>query len=63
MKVKLFISVFLFLFLQTLGLYAQERNSYFETDYAYGSILKHKKIIGHLVLAHPSLIILIIFTY
>ena len=33
---------------------AQHNSTYWETDYAIGSIIKHKKLIGHLVKAHPD---------
>lgn len=42
-------------FLGIQFLQAQEETTYFEVDYGYGSILKHKAVMGHLVRAHPEL--------
>ncbi len=52
MRFKLLFS-FVLLF-NVLHLVAQERGSYWDVDYGFGSILKHKKIIGHLVTEHPE---------
>jgi hypothetical protein len=47
---------FLFLLLfGTSSLFSQEKTSYWDVNYAYGSVLKHKKTVGHLVTAHPEL--------
>jgi len=54
-KIKLFTFCFLTLFVSKTILYAQKNNSYWQIDYAIGSIIKHKEVIGHLVTAHPEL--------
>jgi len=46
--------IFIFL-LATSYVFAQEKSSYWDVSYAYGSMLKHKKTVGHLVTAHPEL--------
>ena len=49
------ITIFIFAFFvsSTLVL-AQESSSYWQTNYAIGSIIKHQKSIGHLNIAHPQ---------
>jgi hypothetical protein len=54
LKIKYYL-IFLFLVTQTrLSLSAQDTGSYWQADYAFGSIIEHKKLIGHLVKAHPE---------
>ena len=55
MKIYSIIFTLFFLIKGFSELQAQEEATYFEVDYAYGSILKHKAVMGHLVRAHPEL--------
>jgi hypothetical protein len=55
-KINKNILSFLALFIFSMQFIAQELPSYWQVDYGVGSIIKHKKVIGHLVTAHPEIL-------
>ena len=48
------LSLLLFFLLEISFLHAQKTNSYWEADYAYGSVFVHNNSLGHLATSHPE---------
>ena len=62
MLYKKSLSLGLFFLLGISFLHAQKTTTYWDVDFAYGSVLKHKKSLGHLATAHPELYTISWFT-